>query len=172
MLDVNPRGRSTAVRGREGIIVTAIGEDRLTLLEILGEPGSSFSDGERIDIGREGRTKVQAVLGKVEYGGLSPAAQAGLPGIVEGIVASGEARFVGYVNRAQPLTPRIHALELIPGVGKTYARAIIDERERSPFASYRDIEERVGLKDPVGRIAERIVEEVTGRARTSIFAKR
>ena len=35
VLDFNPRGKSTTVRGREGIIITAIGEDRLTLLEVL-----------------------------------------------------------------------------------------------------------------------------------------
>ena len=36
VLDFNPIGKSTTVRGREGIIITAIGEDRLTLLEVLG----------------------------------------------------------------------------------------------------------------------------------------
>jgi len=33
VLDFKSRGHSSTVRGRIGIIVTAIGEDRLTLLE-------------------------------------------------------------------------------------------------------------------------------------------
>jgi predicted nucleic acid-binding OB-fold protein len=35
VLDFNSRGKSSTVRGRDGIIITAIGEDRLTLLEVL-----------------------------------------------------------------------------------------------------------------------------------------
>jgi putative nucleotide binding protein len=50
VLDFNPRGKSSTVRGREGIIITAIGEDRLTLLEILGASNSTFEVGERIYI--------------------------------------------------------------------------------------------------------------------------
>ena len=45
VLDFNPRGKSTTVRGREGIIITSIGEDRLTLLEVLGVTNSSFELG-------------------------------------------------------------------------------------------------------------------------------
>ncbi|MDQ3848584.1 MAG: DUF655 domain-containing protein, partial [Thermoproteota archaeon] len=33
VLDFTPRGKSITVRGREGIIIQAIGEERLTLLE-------------------------------------------------------------------------------------------------------------------------------------------
>ena len=36
VLDYKSRGKSTTVRGRTGVIVTALGEERLTLLEILG----------------------------------------------------------------------------------------------------------------------------------------
>ena len=53
VLDFNSRGRSTTVRGREGIILTAIGEERLTLLEILGVENSTFEIGEKIFIGKE-----------------------------------------------------------------------------------------------------------------------
>ena len=49
-------------------------------------------------------------------------------------------RFVDYINNAQPLTPRIHALELIPGIGKTYLNVMIKEREKEPFESFYDME--------------------------------
>ena len=48
VLDFIPRGKSTTVKGRDGIILAAIGEDRLTLLEILGVPNSTFEIGEKI----------------------------------------------------------------------------------------------------------------------------
>ena len=112
VLDFNSRGKSSTVRGRDGIIVTAIGESRLTLLEILGIPNSTFEIGEKIYIGKEGRTKVLSVLGKMEYDKISSSAHSELETIVETIVTDNESKFVEYLNNAQPLTPRIHALEL------------------------------------------------------------
>jgi len=67
VLDSKSRSKSTTVRGRTGIIVIAIGEERLTLLEILGIENSTFDVDERIYIGKEGRTKVQSVLGKMDF---------------------------------------------------------------------------------------------------------
>ena len=122
VLDFNPRGKSITVRGREGIIVTVIGEDRLTLLEIIGVSNSTFEVDERVYIGKEGRTKVLSVLGKLEYDNISSSAQSELATVVENIVTVNESKFVEYLNNAQPLTPRIHALELIPGIGKTYMK--------------------------------------------------
>ncbi len=172
VLDFNERGRSFTVRGREGIIVTAIGEDRLTILEILGVPDSTFEVGERIYIGKEGRTKVQSVLGKLEYKKISDNAKSELAGVVNKIVTSNEKRFIEYINNAQPLTPRIHALELIPGIGKTYMKQMLDERDKKLFASYDDLQSRVGLKEPIKHIAKRILEEITGETRMNLFVKR
>ncbi|MFQ5476606.1 MAG: DUF655 domain-containing protein [Nitrosopumilus sp.] len=172
VLDFNPRGKSTTVRGREGIIVTAIGEDRLTILEILGVPNSTFDVGEKIYIGKEGRTKVLSVLGKMEYGHISSSAQSELTNVVENIVTINESKFVEYLNNAQPLTPRIHALELIPGIGKTYMKTMLDEREQQKFESYQDLQDRVGFKDPIKHISERIMDEITGESRMNLFVKR
>ncbi|QUC64956.1 DUF655 domain-containing protein [Nitrosopumilus sp. K4] len=172
VLDFNPRGKSSTVRGREGIIITAIGEDRLTLLEILGVPNSAFEVGERIYIGKEGRTKVLSVLGKMEYDNISSSAQSELPGVVEKIVTQNESRFVDYLNNAQPLTPRIHALELIPGIGKTYMKTMLEERDKKKFENYQDLQDRVGFKDPIKHISDRIMDEITGESRMNLFVKR
>ena len=172
VLDFNERGRSSTVRGREGIIVTAIGEDRLTILEILGIENSEFEVGERIYIGKEGRTKVQSVLGKLEYRKISDNAKSELAGVVNKIVTQNEKRFVDYLNHAQPLTPRIHALELIPGIGKTYMKQMLDERDKKPFESFDDLQSRVGLKEPIKHITKRILEEITGETRMNLFVKR
>ena len=172
VLDYNPRGRSSTVRGRDGVIVTAIGEDRLTLLELLGVENSAFDVCERVYIGKEGRTKVMSVLGKIDYEGISPSAQTELEGVVEHIVTSHEQRFVEYLNNAQPLTPRIHALELIPGIGKTYMKTMLEQRDQKRFESYEDLQERVGLKELARHITERIIDEITGKSRMNLFVKR
>jgi putative nucleotide binding protein len=172
VLDFNPRGKSSTVRGREGIIVTAIGEDRLTLLEILGIPNSVFEIGEKIYIGKDGRTKVLSVLGKMDYEKISSSAQSELSAVVEKIVTNNESKFIEYLNKAQPLTPRIHALELIPGIGKTYMKTMLEEREKKKFESYDDLQERVGLKEPIKHISQRIMDEITGESRMNLFVKR
>jgi putative nucleotide binding protein len=172
VLDFNSRGKSSTVRGRDGIIITAIGEDRLTLLEILGIPNSTFEIGEKIYIGKEGRTKVLSVLGKMDYDRISSSAQSELESVVENIVTANEEKFVEYLNKAQPLTPRIHALELIPGIGKTYMKTMLEEREKKKFESYQDLQERVGFKEPIRHISERILDEITGESRMNLFVKR
>jgi len=172
VLDSKLRAKSTTVHGRTGIIVIAIGEERLTLLEILGTEDSTFDVGERIYIGKEGRTKVQSVLGKIDYIKISDSAKNEIPEVVELIVIKNEKKFVDYINNAQPLTPRTHALELIPGIGKTYMNIIIKEREKNPFESFYDIEKRTGLKEPIKHLSQRIIEEILGETRMNIFVKR
>ena len=58
VLDFISQGKSKTVRGRDGGVVIALGEERLTLLEILGVEDSIFDIGEKIYIGKEGRIKV------------------------------------------------------------------------------------------------------------------
>jgi putative nucleotide binding protein len=48
ILDFTQRGKSATVRGREGVIIQAIGEERLTLLELLGYGNATFEVGERL----------------------------------------------------------------------------------------------------------------------------
>jgi len=172
VLDFVMRGKSSTVRGRDGIIVTALGEERLTILELLALPNSTFEIGERVYIGKEGRTKILSVLGRLEYNEISSAAQSELSGVVEKIVLQNEQRFIDYLNNAQPLTPRIHALELIPGIGKTYMKTMLEEREKKKFTDFTDLQSRVGLKEPIKQIAKRILEEITGETRMNLFVRR
>lgn len=172
VLDVRPHSRSTTVRGREGTMVTALGEGKFTILEVLAAPDASLRPGDRICIGKEGRTNVEAVLGRIPYPDASPAARAELRGAVEAVVRGREDWFVEYVNTAGQLTQRTHALEMIPGIGRMHMKAIVEEREKRRFGSYRDLEMRVDLEDPAARIAERIMDEITGEERTCLFTKR
>ncbi len=172
VLDFTPRGKSITVRGREGIIIQAIGEERLTLLELLGIPNATVEIGERLYIGKEAREKVSSVLGRLEYNDISQAAKNELANIIERVVVANEQRFVNYINNAQPITPRIHALELIPGIGKTYMMTIIKERDRKKFENFTDLQDRVGLRDPAKLVAKRIIEEIMGQARMNLFVRK
>ena len=132
----------------------------------------SFDVGERLYIGREGRDKVVSVLGRLEYRDISQSAKNELTNIVEKIVVANEKRFVDYINMAPPVTPRIHALELIPGIGKTYMMTIIKERDKKKFESFAEIQDRVGLRDPAKLIAKRIIDEIAGEERRNLFVRK
>lgn len=172
VLDFLPRGKSVVIKGREGPMVQAVGEDRLTLLELLGMENQDFEIGEKVKIGKEGREKIISVLGKLTYEELTPETKSSLPTVVEKLVKENEAKYVAYFNDLQPLTPRLHGLELIPGIGKTFMKEIVDMREKQPFNSFDDVQKRVGLREPAKMIAKRIVEELSGDSRVSIFVKK
>ena len=172
VLDFAPRGKSVVIKGREGPMVQAIGEDRLTLLELLAMENMDFEIGEKVKIGKEAREKIVSVLGKQTFEELSSEAKASLPNVAEKLVKGNEKRYVSYFNDLQPLTPRLHGLELIPGIGKTFMKEIVEMREKRPFASFDDVQNRVGLREPAKMIAKRIVEELAGDSRVSIFVKK
>src|SRR6267143_2450020 len=172
VLDFMPRGKYIVIKGREGPMVQAIGEDRITMLELLAMDNQDFEPGEKVKIGKEGREKIVSVLGKLTFEELSPEAHASLPGVVETLVKANEAKYVAYFNELQPLTPRLHGLELIPGIGKTFMKEIIELREKQPFKSFEEIQQRVGLREPAKLLARRIVEELSGGSRINIFVKK
>ena len=172
VLDFSPRGKSVVIKGREGPIVQAIGEERLTLLELLAVENQNFEPGERVKIGKEGREKIVSVLGKLSFEELTPESKSSLLSVVERIVKSNELKYVAYFNELQPLTPRLHGLELIPGIGKTFMKQIVDGRERQPFKSFEDIQQRVGLREPAKLLARRIVEELSGGSRINLFIRK
>jgi len=75
------------------------------------------------------------------------------------------------VNNSQPLTPRMHSLELIPGIGKRLMFQIIDLRERHPFESFDDLKGRVNLTDPVKLISRRVLKELSEEEKYYIFTR-
>ncbi len=166
-----PRGKSIIIKEREGPLVQAIGEERLTLLEILATNSSDFAVAERISIGKDNRDKIVSVLGKLNFTELTNEARNELESVLEKMVRDQEQRYIAYFNELQPITPRLHALELIPGIGKTFMRHIVNQRDRKKFDGFQDLEKRVGVRDPVRLVARRIVEELSGGSRVTIFVK-
>ncbi|MEM2926915.1 MAG: DUF655 domain-containing protein [Candidatus Bathyarchaeia archaeon] len=138
-----------------------LGELYFTLLEAALKENVKVVIGERIFIGKDPRDKVAYIVGRIRFKDLTGTAQAELPTIVEKVVKDRESWFTEFFNRAQALTPRMHSLELLPGIGKRYMRLILDEREKKPFTSFDDIKQRTGIYEPSKLIAKRILEELS-----------
>ena len=83
-----------------------------------------------------------------------------------------EKKFVDFFNNAQPLSTRMHQLELLPGLGKKHMWGIIEERKGKPFESFDDIKKRVKLMpDPEKIIIKRITLELQGKEKHRIFVE-
>ncbi|RKD95235.1 DUF655 domain-containing protein [Halopiger aswanensis] len=127
----------------------------------------AFDEDERLTIGSEvvveppeERTVVTKAH-RVDYEDLSSGAQSELEYVVQDLVEENEERFVDFYNEAQPITLRLHQLNLLPGIGKKLRNSILDERKRKPFESFEELSERVsGLHDPDEILVERILEEL------------
>ena len=173
VLSFTPRARSSTIPGKVGIIVIALGETNLTLLEILVSRGFKFSIAERVYLRKEYKhAKIFSVLGKIPYAKIPSSARDQTYNVVKQIVTDNETKFIEYLNCMGSITSRVHALELIPGIGKMYMHAMLNERAARKFSSYDDVQTRVGLQDPVKHISERIVSELMGCCKSNLFVKR
>jgi putative nucleotide binding protein len=79
--------------------------------------------------------------------------------------------FINFFNTAQAITPRMHALELIPGIGKKYMWQIINERERNPFKSFDDLQQRASIPSPAKLVTKRVLEELSGESKYRLFTR-
>ncbi|MGD2200373.1 MAG: DUF655 domain-containing protein [Candidatus Bathyarchaeota archaeon] len=173
VLDVLPHGRPGAQRSSHHgrAVIQMIGESYFTLLEAVPHEGATFEPRERIYVGKKGRTKVEHILGRINYEELTSASKAEIPLATEAIIRTDEPRFIEFFNKSQPLTPRMHSLELIPGIGKRLMWQIIDRRDRVPFDSFEDLQSGVNITDPVKLLVRRILKELSEEEKYQIFVR-
>ena len=91
--------------------------------------------------------------------------------MISELVKTQEKRFVDFFNNSQPVTPRMHSLELLPGIGKKSMWQIVNMRERKTFTSYKDIQERTGLSDIPKIVSKRIIEELSTESKYRLFTR-
>jgi putative nucleotide binding protein len=174
VLDFLPGGKPEFGRStyRAEPMLQLIGETHFTLLEAVARYRIMLKTHERVYVGKDHqREKVRHILGRVSYSDLTSASKVELLSVVEEVVKDYEDRFVSFFNNAHPLTPRMHALELLPGIGKRYMIEILNAREKKIFESYEELQKRTGIPDPAKLVARRIVEELAEDAKYRIFTR-
>lgn len=176
VLDFLPHGRpgirpSGRAGYRAGALVQLVGEEFFTLLEALVKEGVVVKPHDRVYVGKEAREKITYIIGRIGYDELTAAARMELPAVIGKIVLNREKRFVNFFNTAHAITPRMHSLELIPGIGKKYMWQILNERERKLFKSFEDLQKRTEIPNPVKLITKRILEELAGESKYRLFTR-
>jgi len=172
VIDYLPHGRPTAKPTyRAGALVQLVGEEFFTLLEATVKEGLILKPYDRVYVGKESRQEITYIIGRIGFEELTSSARVELPTAIEKIVLNREPWFVHFFNTAQAITPRMHALELIPGIGKKYMWQIINERDKMPFKNFDELQQRANIPSPPKLITKRILEELSGESKYRLFTR-
>jgi putative nucleotide binding protein len=167
-----PGTRPTGRAGyRAGALIQCVGDEFFTILEALVREELVIKPGDKVYVGKDSRSEVTYIIGRIGFEELTASAKSELPSVISKIVETREKWFVNFFNTARAITPRMHALELVPGIGKKYMWQVINERERKPFESFADLQKRTELPNPVKLITKRVMEELEGDSKYRLFTR-
>ena len=165
VLDHLPYGRPDDDRPQhqKPEIAYAVGEDAFDLFELTLAEGADVSIGDRLVVVPEADRDVVRRYREIDHEDLSRGAEQELEYVVEEIIDRHSQRFLDYFNDAQPLTLRLHQLNVLPGIGEKLRNDMLDSRKYDgPFESFEDLEERIsGLHNPKQTVVDRVMEELT-----------
>ncbi|MBW2978604.1 DUF655 domain-containing protein [Candidatus Woesearchaeota archaeon] len=172
VLDFLPHGYPFDKRPshKKNPVVQAIGKSRFVLLELVPKKDVFLQPYEEVYIGEGKREKIHHIMGKLPLDKLTATAKNELDYVIKDIVKKNEKKFVGFFNAAQPLTTRMHQLELIPGLGKKHMWEILEKRKTEPFSSFKELKNRIKLlPDPEKAIIKRVLNEICGKEKHKLF---
>ncbi|MFC7098684.1 DUF655 domain-containing protein [Halobaculum marinum] len=162
ILEYLPHGRADDDRPqhRRPAVAYGLGERDFRLFEFELTDDAEFGIDDLVQIEPETAPGIKRAR-RVDYDDLNRGASQELEYVVEEIVESNERRFVDFYNQAEPITLRLHQLNLLPGIGKKLRNNVLEARKRGPFETFEDVSERVsGLHDPKQTLVERVMEEL------------
>lgn len=152
-------------------LIQVIGDTFFTLLELIPKKNATINIREKIFIGKGPRSIIDHVKGRISYDELTAAAKFELPEVICEIINASPQQFVSFFNESRPLTTRMHQLELLPGIGKKLMWDILEDRKKKPFASFKDISDRIRIPDPVTMIEKRILAEMQNSDKYRVFTR-
>ena len=153
-------------------IAQAIGENGLTLLELVPRRDQKLEIGEKVYIGEGKRDKVYYILGRLHREKLTESAKEQLEEFVLEHVKKNIPTYVKFFNTSDAINKRIHQIELLPGMGKKHMREILEKRREEEFKDFADMKARIkNLPDPEKAIEKRIFLELTSLERYNLFTK-
>lgn len=151
-------------------IVQALGMGHLSILELIPKKGVQLQPHKEVYIGEGKREEIHHIKGRIPIDKLTATARNELVHVVDEVVSKEEKKFVEFFNKAQPLTMRMHQLELLPGLGKKHMWEVLNARKEKPFEGFNDLKKRVKLlPDPKKVVVKRIMQELEGDQKYKIF---
>lgn len=157
---------------RKEPIIQALGKSFFTLLELVPLPDTSFKAYDEVYIGEGKRDKIAYIKSALFSEKLTQTAKTEMPFIVQKIIEDNEPRFIEFINKSGPISLRSHQLEILPGIGKKHAEALIAERQKEPFKSFEDIKQRCPAISDIRKVlVQRILDELDNKDRYRLFVR-
>ncbi len=172
ILDYLPNGLSSDNRPvhRRSSLAQAMGQSKFTLLELVPKPEVFLQPNEVVYIGEGKRDKIHHINGRIGIDQLTNTARGELQFLIAEAVKKEEKKYIEWYNKAQPLSIRLHKLELLPGFGKKHLMEFLNIREDGEFTTFEDLRKRVKLMpDPEKLIVRRILSELEGKEKHRLF---
>ncbi|ARM77114.1 DUF655 domain-containing protein [Acidianus manzaensis] len=164
MKEGNPLDKHRTHKNRP--IAQLLGYDYFILME-GSVNGEDLQIEDKIDLDNNRSIRIDFTI---SYEDLTSVAKDTLVRVLKKTIMDREQTFVEFFNKSESLTLKLHALELLPGIGKKTLRIILDERKKKPFESFKDIETRAGIKNIPDVLLERIMIEITRKDKYYLFA--
>ncbi|HII49126.1 MAG TPA: DUF655 domain-containing protein [Candidatus Thalassarchaeaceae archaeon] len=142
IIDDSPQGVAPGV-------THAITEKGLYLVRYRG--GSA---GEKITV-----TDGEGIVGMLRHRDLSGTTQGELVGTLTEIIRSNPDVFMMFYNRGGPINRKMHAFQLLTGVGPSKAQDMVKKRGREGWANFDAVDESAGF-DTAEALAIRLAEEL------------
>jgi len=151
-------------------IVQAMGKRFFSLLELVPKKDIFLQPHQEIYIGEGKRDQIHHIVGRLPVDKLTRTAKSELEFMIKDVVNKNPDQFISFFNQAQPLTTRMHQLELLPGLGKKHMWQILEERKEASFKDFQDLKKRVKLMpDPEKAVIKRITSEIMGSEKHRLF---
>ena len=99
------------------------------------------------------------VLGTTRHRDLSAMAQSELQGVVKTILCDNPEVCLSFYNRAGNLTLKMHAFQLLDGIGKSKAISMVEIRGRTGWETIASLDEACQI-DAAGLLANRLCQEI------------
>ena len=150
-----------------GGAIVVVTEPALHVIRLRPKPNSGIQAvGSRIFMGidHSKREVVQDILGFARIRDISNAASVELPIVIQQMIEDSPEVFVQqFFNRAGNLSLKMHAFELLSGVGSKKALEMVASRGRVGWESFAQLNEDCGINAPE-LLAKRFVSEIEDRS--------
>ncbi|MCL4400752.1 DUF655 domain-containing protein [Candidatus Parvarchaeota archaeon] len=144
--------------------------DSLSLLLAALKKDVVVEAGKKVYIGENKREEIHHIIERITPDKLNSSGMDTLNSLIQKAVIDNEKKYIGIINTLGPINVRLHALELIPGMGKKMTQKLLEERKKKAFESYSELNERLQLSSNIARGVEgRIFEEMENKDKYKIF---
>ena len=166
--DFLPSNNRRGSYNRQYPTLVVIGREYYSILKLYLKISSSVAVGDEIDID----SIPTLLIKRMSANDWTPELKQRIEKNLILICRAHESKFVEFFNNAKPITTKLHQLRLLPGIGPKRMWQILDIRKMGLFLSYKDIEERTGLSNPLMLIVGRILEELETEQKYQLFTRK